>query len=121
MTGDIIVSRQCSVGPEGFFAHGPNQGPVTISLNFFRPALAPEQGPDLFPAFECAYEIKYGDEVIHTSSAAGMDGVGALLAAMRNAVIDLDFGRLAEWRISIPKDYLDDMRNAGALPRADEP
>jgi hypothetical protein len=110
---DIIASRQCSVGPGGHFMPGPDQGPVTISVNFYRPVMDPEQGPGLYPSWQCAYEIKHGDEMVHASVAAGIDGVAALLAAMRHAVIDLEHRYLEEWRVSIPKGYLADMRDAG--------
>jgi hypothetical protein len=109
----IIVSRQFSVGPDGLFMPGPNQGPVTISINFFRPIPHPEQAPDLAPAHQCTYEIKYNDDVVRTFAVAGNDEVAALLAAMRHAVIDLDYRYVEEWRVSIPRDYLDDMRMAG--------
>jgi hypothetical protein len=112
MSSEIIVSRQCSVGPNGAFSHGAGQGPVTISINFYRPVPHPEYAPD----HQCTYEIKYGDDVVRTSSVVNIDGVSALLSAMRNAVIDIETGCLEKWNISIPKEYLEDMRTAGATP-----
>jgi len=122
MPGNIVASRQCSVGPNGYFRHGADHGPVTVALNFYRPILHPEQGPDLFPAHQCTYEIKYGADVVHTSSADGMDEVAALLAAMRNAVMDLEHRYLEEWDVFIPPEYLGDMRatespGRGPVPR----
>jgi len=110
MSQDVIVSRQCSVGPDGYFSHGAGQGPVTISINFYRPAPHPEHAPD----HQCTYEIKCGDDVVRTFTVANIDGVSALLAAMRHAVSDIETGCLSRWHFSIPKEYLDDMRTAGA-------
>ena len=119
MEKDIIASRQCSVGPEGHFMPGPGQGPVTISINFYRPALDPEQAPDLYPSWQCAYEIRYGERVVHAFTADGMDGVAALLSAMVHVVSDLDnryFNACSEplpYVDAIPRAYFEDMRNAG--------
>ena len=119
MEKDIIASRQCSVGPAGHFMHGPDQGPVTISFNFYRPAPDPEQGPHLFPSYQCDYEIRYGGKVVHISTAVGMDGAAALLSAMVHVVSDLDnryFNASSEplaYVDAIPTAYFEDMRNAG--------
>lgn len=110
MNQDIIVSRQCSVGPGDFFGHGAGHGDTTITINFYRPILHEPLESGLH---ECIYEIRLGPDVVRTSSVVGIDGVGALLRAMNSVVTDLETGCLDEWRISIPKEYLDDMRMVG--------
>jgi hypothetical protein len=119
MTQDIIVSRQFSVGPGGLFFHGAGHGPVTVTINFFRPGPSPDQERGSFPAYRCAYEIRYGEDVVRSSYAEGMDGAAALLNAMHDAASDLDrryfsaIGGCPPYLDAIPSAYLEDMRKAG--------
>jgi hypothetical protein len=116
MTPDVIASRQFSVGPGGYFMPGPGHGAVTISLSFSRPVPLVDRDPGGYPAWQCAYEIRYGDTVIRASCAAGMDGPAALLAAMRSAADDIDhryfsaIDGVPEYLDAVPKEYLADMR-----------
>ena len=107
MTNDVIVARHCSVSPDGVFMPGPNQGSVTISINFFRPALDPDVGTNMYPAFRCDYEIRFGNDVVHASYAAGMDGVAALLSAMVRAAANFDNRYFNSRDVDIPGTYLD--------------
>lgn len=120
MTRDIIVSRHCSVSPDGVFMPGPSQGAVTICINFFRPALDPDVGPNMYPAFRCDYEIRFGNDVVHEEYADGMDGVAAILSAMVRVAVSFDNRYFnsrdaeipAKYLDAIPARYFDDMRKA---------
>jgi hypothetical protein len=120
MTKDIIVSRHCSVSPDGVFMPGPTPGYVTICINFFRPALDPDVGPNEYPAFRCDYEIRFGNDVVHEAYEVGMDGAAAILSAMVSVAVSFDNryfnSRAAEipakYLDAIPARYFDDMRKA---------
>jgi hypothetical protein len=120
------------VGPNGYFRPGADagatDGSVIVSIDFYRPDPDPEMDPNMFPAYWCEYEIKYGDEVIHADKDTGMDSSNALLRAMVHAASRFDgpyfnaidgakkYRDVIPYIGAIPKEYLADMRIAGTEP-----
>ena len=109
---DPIVLRQFSILPNGEFVHGRRLPPPlrkrdasVVSLCFFRPTRQAS-------VHGCTYEIRKDDKVLRRFSVLGIDAVGALRNAMHSLVIDLETRYLNEWRVSVPKQYFDDMRTS---------
>lgn len=59
--------------------------------------------------YRCHYEIRLNDEVVHRSSAEGVDGVQAVLLAMASVVGDLEF-RFPKLGARVPEEYLSALR-----------
>jgi hypothetical protein len=136
MSRDIIVSRKCTVGPNGYFRPGVGpaedgsvfDGAVVVSLDFARPEPDADDDPALFPTYWCEYSIRYGDVAIRIDKDCGMDATGALLAAIRMAVHRMDlpafdaidgsgrFGNVIPYLDAIPREWFEDMRYAGSDP-----
>lgn len=135
MTKDIIVSRQCVVGPNGYFGVEVVDESVLVRVDFFRPEPDFDEGPANYPLHWCEYQIVYGGEVIHVWKMMGMDSVGALLSSMVDAArhfdgphfnkIDADkrYCDVIPYISAIPPEWFHDMRIAGTWPTwiADEP
>ena len=107
-----IVVREFSIMPNGEFVHGrrlppplPKRDASVVSLCFFRPVRQAS-------VHRCTYEIRKNNKVLHRFSVLGIDAVGALRRAMRAAVSVLEIRYLNEWRVSVPKEYFDDMRSS---------
>src|SRR5690349_13223364 len=90
MTRDIIVSRQCMVGPNGYFGVEAIDGSVVVRVDFFRPEPELDEGPASYPIHWCEYEIVYDGEVIHAWKMMGMDSIESLLSAMADACRHFD-------------------------------
>lgn len=128
MTRDVIVSRQCMVGPNGYFGGEAIDGAVAVRVDFFRPEPDPEEGPGYYPMHWCEYEIVYEGWVIHAWKMMGMDSVDALLRSMVDAVdhfdrpyfnkIDADrrYRDVIPYITAIPLEWFHDMRLAGIWP-----
>ena len=116
MTKDIIVSRQCMVGPNGYFDIEAVDGSVLVSVDFFRPEPDPEEGPASYPLHWCEYRIVYGGEVIHVWKMMGMDSVDALLSAMRDAMNSFEGPHFN--KIDADKKYRDVIPYIGAIQPA---
>jgi hypothetical protein len=109
---DPIVLREFSIMPNGEFVHGRRLPPPlrkrdasVVSLFFFRPMRQAN-------VYRCTYEIRKDDKVLRRFKVFGIDAVGALLNAMKTVIIDLEVRYLNEWRVSVPKEYFDDMRGS---------
>ena len=107
-----IVLREFSIMPNGEFVQGRRLPPPlrkrdasVVSLCFFRPMRHAT-------AYRCRYEIRKDGKVAHRFSVLGIDAVGALLNAMSTVVVVLETRYLSEWRVSVPKQYFDDMRRS---------
>lgn len=128
MTRDVIVSRSCMVGPNGYFGGEAVDGAVLVRVDFFRPEPDLEEGPAYYPLHWCEYEITYGGEVIHVWKMMGMDSVEALLSSMVDAVRHFDdpyFNRIdadkkyrdvIPYISAIPPEWFHGMRFAGTWP-----
>lgn len=101
-----IVMREFSIMPDGKFDHGTKRGATPVSLCFFQPRRKAAS------FYGCAYEIRKDDKLVHRFAVAGIDAVSALRNAMRDVVMILEIRFLNEWRVSVPKEYLDDMRGS---------
>ena len=131
MTREVIVSRQCMVGPNAYFRPGvgpADEGAVIVSIDFYRPEPDPDMDPTMFPTYWCEYAIRYGDATIYANKECGMDATGALLRAMSNATHRIDipgfdaldgsgrFGNVIPYLEAIPKEFFEDTRHAGTDP-----
>ena len=109
---DPIVTREFMIMPSGDFIHGRRappplrkRGATLVSLCFFRPRRK-------LNFYACTYEIRKNGKMVRRFAVGGLDAVGALLNAMESVVGDLEIRFLKEWRVSVPKEYFDDMRGS---------